>query len=160
MSWLKNFENDRIRRVEVAGLFLVLIAFAVFLLSTYSLKAYSDPGKWYVFGKNFVADVGSRNLAYGFPFVVWIATGVVGKYAAFLVNVPILMGLLVVLYFFSKEHFISSGSQKGASAQLCGAVTILLFLFVGKSMLHYLSNPYRDPLSCVLMILCGKRLVL
>lgn len=147
-------QRNWLKWIEVAGVVLVLMGLAVHLVTTYSLKAYSDPAGWYSFGRNFPSGLGSVKLAYGFPLVLAIAIKAVGPFYAFLINVPILLLLVVLLYFFARRHGTSLGGGNDMFGMLCGAGSVLIFLALNKGMLRYLSSPYRDPLSFVL-ILCS-----
>ena len=143
-SWLKG--------IEVAGVVLVLMGLMVHLVTTYSLKAYSDPAGWYAFGRHFLSGLGSQKLAYGFALVLAIAIKAVGPFYAFLINMPILLLLVVLLYAFARRHGTSLGRGDDIFGMLCGAGSILIFLALNKGMLRYLSSPYRDPLSFVLIL--------
>lgn len=148
----KVFSEASNRWVEIVGLTVAIACLAVYLVVGYSLKPYSDPHQWYCFGKNFLQCFGEKDIAYGFPLVIAISISVVGPFFAFLVNIPIILILSVAVYFFAKRHWIESVSRSEPCAVLCGAIALLVFVFIEKSMLLYLTSPYRDPLSFLLII--------
>jgi hypothetical protein len=124
----------------------VVCAIGGLLVSRHSLKPYSDPAQWYRFGVDFSQRFSHEHLAYGFPLLLSGAAQLVGPLNAFLVNIPILMLMAVCFYRFARWH------AKEVSPSLLGAVALLLFVWIDRSMLLYLVNPYRDPLSMVLLL--------
>ncbi len=142
------------KTIELCGLILLGLGLALYMASNYSLKPYSDPHQWYCFGKNFISSFAVQDIPYAYPFVIWLAIQVVGPYYAFLVNIPILVMLVVALYYFAKRHYQVSSRGDDTSAVMCGIVAVCFYLFVAKDMLLYLANPYRDPFS-FLMVLAG-----
>lgn len=135
------------------GLVAVVTALGAYLLKTYSVKAYSDPAQWYHFGANFSDLFGAVGLAYGFPFAVATAIRIVGPFNAFLINIPILLVLVALLYYMGKWHVRSLRVSMPGIETLGGAVTVLIFIALNKDMLGYLSSPYRDPLSFLFVLL-------
>lgn len=144
--------HRRVQYVEAAGLLAVLVSLGAYLWKTYSLKAYSDPAQWYYFGRNFSSLFGGSGLAYGFPATVAGAIKVCGPFSAFLINIPLLMLLVAAMYSFAKWHCHSERDDGMKSGMLCGAITVLIFIALNKDMLRYLSSPYRDPLSWLLLL--------
>ena len=74
--------------LEIMAVALISILFLVVLVSSYSIKAWSDPAHWYGFGMNFFSNFGKSALAYGFPFLIFMASKIVGPFYAFLVTPP------------------------------------------------------------------------
>lgn len=128
----------------------MLAALAHFLLSYTVLHPDSDPMRWFAYARDFLARFGEVKLAYGFPLVASLAVRIAGPLYGFLVNLPIVLLLAFLVHRFALHH--------GAPPRLApGVAGVALMAFIAwntgdSSMLLRLSNPYRDPLSYVLLL--------
>ncbi len=147
------------RTLEITGLLLVLAALAAYLLTARSIMPYSDPANWFVFGRNFTEQFGHKRLAYGFPLVVAAAIQVAGPFYAFLVNVPLLLLLTLLVHAFTRRLIPAELPRAALVAPFGAAFAVLLFIQHNGRMLAKLANPYRDPLSHVLLLLACLLLV-
>lgn len=145
--------------LERGALALALLAVAALILFRYQAAPYSDPGLWYRCGLEFPETFAHSRRAYAFPLLVHIASWIVGPCAAYLINLPILVSLVAALYFFVRRVALPMESTRPGIAPFCAAIALLLFTGVNLQMLPYLANPYRDPISFLLILLGATALV-
>jgi len=131
------------------ALLVSLAALVTVLLSSYSLKLWSDPVQWYCFGRDFPAQFGKAKLAYGFPLLLYLAIKAVGPLPALLVNIPVLVLMALMLAAFTRSVFRGSCQEIRI---LAPAAAIWMLLVVDGKMLATLVSPYRDPLSFVFLL--------
>lgn len=137
---------------------LALATVAWWLFRAYRLAPYSDPGLWYACGRDFTETFAHSKRAFGFPLLLNLALRMAGDYPAFLVNLPILLLLGLALALFARRLAGASVGDASRATFLCGAA-LFLFVAVNDRMLPYLVNPYRDPLSFLLMVTSALLLV-
>lgn len=150
---------NRPRPYEWALLALVLAGMAFLMLRRYNLAPYSDPGLWFVCGRDFPELFSTARRAYFFPLVLYLAIQAVGIYPAFLVNVPILCLLGLALYMFVRRAAAPAAATAPHLPALASAAGLLIYIAVNIRMLPFLTNPYRDPLSYLFMALSALALV-
>jgi hypothetical protein len=126
----------------------VLAVFAVYLARNYSLRLMSDPGLWYLCGKDFAESYWHAKRAYGFPLLVHLAIAVAGPWNALLVNLPVLVAMAAALLALMRRSFAGALPRP----ELAAALGLAMFLVVERGMLVALVNPFRDPLSYLLML--------
>lgn len=148
-----NKNNSVNRLIVIWGLIVSLITFFVVLLFSYSVKSWSDPAHWYTFGLTFPDSYFVSRLAYGFPLILYIASKIVGAFYAFLVNIPILVLLIGIYYLFNKTVFINSGWSYTKKAVSSFLAMSMIMLFNHEMLIVILSNPYRDPVAFIFMLL-------
>jgi hypothetical protein len=146
-------DDARSRVLEVCGLLFVLAALGVFLAIGHKLQPWSDPGIWFHFARHFAERVGEARLAYGFPLVAALAIRVVGVVPAFLINVPILVGVALLVYALGRSLVPPGLPRAALVAPFGGAVSLLLLIALNQDLLGHLANPFRDPLSHLLLLL-------
>lgn len=132
----------------VPAVFL-LLAFLVFILRNWHIKAYSDPMAWLIFAKSFPVRLAHSNLPLGYPAFLWLVMKVTGPYYVFLANLPVL-ALLILLVGILASHAAreTESTETGLSVGILAAALLLGF---DPDLLIYMTNPYRDPLSYVLL---------
>jgi len=138
--------------LEILGLALVAVMLWGYLALHYSLKPYSDPQIWYLFAKDFPHEFGTTGRAYGFPLLLYLASFVAGPFWAFLVNIPVLCGMVVMLYLLARTCGGYVFRQQPVWGAVCGAIAVCILVRIDLSMLLYLANPYRDPLAFLLLM--------
>lgn len=134
---------------RVLPLAFLLLAFAVYALRNAYIKAYSDPMAWLAAARDFPANLRTSNLPLGFPAFLWLAMKLVGPYYVFLANLPVI--LLLVLLVAAMTRVAARETETPAAAALLGVMAAGLFVHFDPDMLQYMVNPYRDPLSYVLL---------
>jgi len=144
-------KRNKMPLLEAVGLLCILSAFTVVLLTSYSIHGWSDPAHWYGFGTSFLSGFGKSRLACGFPFLIHVATRLVGPLRAYLVNIPILVILILCFYWFCKTVLDSDRGEKERRVYPALLVILILFL-LNRDLLIYLVNPYRDPASFLFLL--------
>lgn len=140
--------------LEWIGLASIIICFGTFLLQNYTMRiGHADVAAWYLFGKNFAAEFAKQRLGFGFPLVIFLSSKVIGSIPAFLINIPILMILLGVFYKFSKKCYCQNNDTNIDLGSLCGAIALLILILLNKNYFLELTNPLRDPLSWLLILI-------
>lgn len=144
------------RRISSGGLGLallgifMLVATLIFVLSNYYVKAYSDPMNWLNFATHIQEKFATSYWPLGYPVFLWAAMHVTGPYYIFLVNLPVMLLLAVLTALFAVSS--AKETEKGIEPMLIGVGCLAMIMGFDSRMLVYLSNPYRDPLSFVLML--------
>ncbi|MGE4605722.1 MAG: hypothetical protein AAEJ52_03160 [Myxococcota bacterium] len=141
--------------VTFTGVVAVLSGFAALLVTSYGLVGFSDPAKWYLFARDFGSSFDSVGLAYGFPLLQAAAIAMVGPLYGFLVNVPLLVILAGLVYVFGRQQVDDLDGSEAIylSPALAGAGALSFLMVVDWKTLLNLVNPYRDPLSHLLVLL-------
>ena len=116
------------RALEAVGLLLVLAAIGLFLVRANDLHAYSDPKNWFLFARHFAERFGVSHLAYGFPLVAAAAIRIAGVFHGFLVNVPILLGLAVLVHAITRGQIPDRLARPAWVAPFGAAVALLLLV--------------------------------
>ena len=128
----------------------LLLAFLVFILRNWHIKAYSDPMAWLIFAKSFSVRLFHSNLPLGYPAFLWLVMKFTGPYYVFLANAPVL-ALLILLVGTLASH-AARETESTETGHSVGILTAALLLGFDPDLLLYMTNPYRDPLSYVLLI--------
>ncbi|HAL93082.1 MAG TPA: hypothetical protein DCM68_08685 [Verrucomicrobia bacterium] len=131
------------------ALFL-LVAFLVFILRNWHIKAYSDPMAWLNTAKAFPGVLAKSDLPLGYPAFLWLALKITGPFYVFLANLPVL-SLLVLLIGGLAAAAARETEPTGTGAPI-GILAAALVLGFDPELLVYMTNPYRDPLSYVLLV--------
>lgn len=127
----------------------LLLSFLVFILRNWHIKAYSDPMAWLLFAQSFRARLATTNLPLGFPAYLWLALKATGPYYVFLANLPVL-ALLLALVGVLTSH-AARETETPPIGKSIGLLAVALLLGFDPDSLVYMTNPYRDPLSYVLL---------
>ncbi|MBP7275362.1 MAG: hypothetical protein KBA51_04080, partial [Kiritimatiellae bacterium] len=132
---------------------IVLAGLACFLRlvqTSYFIRAYSDSFNWLQFARHFGRELTQSRWPYAFPLFLRGVLDGVGPYYVFLVNLPVLLvlfGLIASLGRFFHEPGRRDGPPK-SWAYL--SVWVLVLAVDAVNFTRYI-NPYRDPLSYVLL---------
>ncbi len=129
---------------------VLLLSFATFILRNWHIKAYSDPMAWINTAKAFPAILATSDLPLGYPAFLWLAMKLTGPYYVFLANLPVL-ALLMALIGMLAAHAARETEPADAGISV-GILTAALLLEFDPDLLVYMTNPYRDPLSYVLLV--------
>ncbi len=92
----------------------------------------------------------------GLPLAIALASAGLGPLHAYLVNVPLLVGVAALVWELGRRLAAARGAQGSASARLGGAAALagwLCALAAGRSHLLELVNPYPDPLRVAVPLL-------
>ncbi len=132
----------------VAGLLIVLPLWVV-LVRNYYVRAFSDPYNWLMYARHFADEVGTARWPYGYALFLRLLLPVTGPYYIFLSNIPLLM--LLFLLVGALAHRLVPGPM---DLRVAVPAALAAFAFAAsadvRSLIHY-ANPYRDPLSLVLL---------
>jgi len=129
---------------------VLLLSFVTFILRNWHIKAYSDPMAWINTAKAFPAILATSDLPLGYPAFLWIAMKLTGPYYVFLANLPVLALLMALIGMLAAQ---AARETEPADAGISvGILTAALLLGFDPDLLVYMTNPYRDPLSYVLLV--------
>ncbi len=143
-SWL--------RRISLAQWLMLFLAacLTVFVLRNYYLKPYSDPLNWLNFARNFASEIKTSKFPLGYPVFLQMVLPLTGPFFVFLSNLPLLILLMLLVGRLAHAAGLETGkAAAGAGLMACGSAALLLMFDPAE--LVYLTNPYRDPLSHVLL---------
>ena len=128
----------------------VLACFLVLALGSYSIKAYSDCHNWLVFARDFGHEFTHSRWPWGFPLYLRGVLSLVGPYWVYLANLPVMLALFA-LAGCAGLLFRRDGALRIPLAWAFLATWIVVLSMDARSFIRYL-NPYRDPLSYVLLL--------
>lgn len=126
---------------------LTLGALAVMVLRGYSIRAWSDPVNWLEFARNFWTEFFTSRLACGYPLFLRAILLFTGPYLVFLSNLPLLLILLGAAGAMAAALTPGAAERKVAAALF----TIAIGVMFDPWLVQVMTNPYRDPLSHVLL---------
>ena len=138
------------RRACAVGLALLLLATAVHLWRHHFIKAYSDPLNWLEYARDFRHQFTASKWPFGYPLFLAGLLPVLGPVWIFLANLPVLL-LLTWMVAVLARRALGPGHP---AAPLAGLLAACFLVATNQGLFVYLDNPYRDPLSYVLL-LCG-----
>ncbi|OVE76448.1 hypothetical protein BVX97_01010 [bacterium E08(2017)] len=128
-----------------ACLLAVLVSY---VLRNYYVKAYSDPINWLLYAVNIREKFSDSYWPVGYPLFLKAALPLFGKYAVFLSNLPVLIIMGAV------SGLLAGMLEKKTLCEklLIGIGCFALLISFDPGKIVYLSNPYRDPLSFLLIV--------
>ena len=127
----------------------VLACFLVLALGSYSIKAHSDCHNWLLFASDFAREFTRSRWPWGFPLFLRGALSLVGPCWVFLANLPVMIALFAVVSC-AGLLFRRDGDSRVPAAWAFLSTWIVVLSTDAGSFVRYL-NPYRDPLSYVLI---------
>lgn len=129
---------------------VVVISFIVYIVRNYHVMAYSDPFNWLSYGNNLSEGFAGSKWPVGYPVFLWLIMKLTGPYYVFLSNMIVLavLALLVAVAAWAS----AKESESSLNSLLIGVGCLALLLGYDSSILVSLVNPYRDPLSFVLVV--------
>jgi hypothetical protein len=130
--------------------FLLLAGLACLVLRQYSIKAFSDPYNWLTYARDLAQQFWVSRWPVTYPAFLWVMLKILGPYAVFLSNLPVLLLLLVLAA--ALAYTLARDTEERELAVLVGVGTLGLLAGFRPSLYVYLANPYRDPLSHVLLL--------
>lgn len=139
------------RHPAVLLTFALAGAMAVFVLQRYYLKCYSDPLNWLTFAKDLGTTSWLSKLPIGYAFFLHLILPFTGKYGVFLSNLAVLIVLFVLAGLLARRAADDGSPGAGPAAAWALPAAFALLLSYEPGLLVYLTNPYRDPLSYLLM---------
>jgi hypothetical protein len=125
--------------------------FTAFILHHYFLKPYSDPLHGVNYAQNLAREFATSRWPAGYAIYLWVFLNLAGKYGVFLANLPVLLGVALLTGMLART--CASSTESKLTSLLMGVGTIALLLRFDLFQMVYLTNPYRDPLSYVFMLL-------
>lgn len=123
-----------------------LVCFLRLVQTSYFIRAYSDSYNWLDFARNFSREFTQSRWPYGFPLFLRAVLEVAGPYYVYLVNLPVMLVLFGLSAWFSRFW----RSAVPASWAFLSVWVVVL----AADAIHFTRyiNPYRDPLSYVLLL--------
>ena len=137
-----------LRRACRAGVCLVLAALVAYVWRHHAVKAYSDPLHWLKFARDFSHQFSASKWPFGYPLFLAGALELVGPLWIFLSNLPVLLLLCWLVGWCARQAFPKDDPR----ARLAGMLAVCFLIATNHELLVYMTNPYRDPLSYVLLL--------
>ncbi len=128
----------------------VLVCFLVLVLGSYTVKAHSDCHNWLIFARDFGREFTHSRWPWGFPLYLRGVLSLAGPYWVYLANLPVLLVLFAVASAASLL-FRRDGALRVPALWAVLSTWIVVLSTDARSFVRYL-NPYRDPLSYVLLL--------
>lgn len=132
-------------RLAMAAL---LAGAAVFVWRHHEVKPYSDPLNWLEFAADFRRQFTESKWPFGYPLFLLGMLRLLGPVWVFLSNLP----LLLLLAWLTARLTRALCPGDPARAPLAGLAAAAFWVAVNPELLVQMANPYRDPLSHVLLI--------
>lgn len=148
------------RGLELAGLLGFLACLGWFLVHSSSPVFGSEPRAAYRFGLDFGAHFPAAHQGYGLPLLVAVAAAAAGAVSAWLVNLPVLIGVAALLYLGVR---LGVRTRDPLAAALGAAAALGLLVALDARLLLLLTNPYREGpaaaglLGAVLLVIAACR---
>ena len=133
----------------VAGL-LMVVPLLIVLARNYYVRAFSDPYNWLMYARHFADEVGTARWPYGYALFLRLLLPVTGPYYIFLSNIPVLVLSFLLVGALARRLVPSPVDVRVAVPAALAAFAFAASADV-RSLIHY-ANPYRDPLSLVLLL--------
>lgn len=149
MQQISNHEPLQ-KKLSIAAIATILLFFWSVVASFYFLRASSDPHNWLYYAHHFREEVLQSRWPYGFPLFLRMLLPLTGPYYIFMVNLPLLMMAFVLIFQLASKP-AKSHENKALSCYAGIAAALLALSADARDMMHYI-NPYRDPLSYVLVL--------
>ena len=124
--------------------------FWFFALTRYNIRAYSDSYNWLMFAYHFREQLAQSRWPYGFPLLLNLALRLTGPIYIFLINLPVLTILFLLAAKLGCELRDKDGDAAFPPPWAGLMVLIPVVAADATNFLNYI-NPYRDPLSYVLL---------
>ena len=139
-----------------------LLAFLVaglawFIWNNYYLKPYSDPLNWLTLAHNLHPTDHLQRFPLAYPVFLRLVLRLVGPFYVFLSNLPLLV--LLMLLVARLATLAARECLDARAAAYAGVVAAAGLLYFDAEILVYLTNPYRDPLSHVLLLTAALLLI-
>jgi hypothetical protein len=119
------------------------------MLRHYDIRAFSDPLNWLHFARHFGTEIHISKFALGFAVFLRAALDLVGPFYVFLVNLPVLMAVYLMASALVVRAF--RPEDRPPRWQVV-AVTLALFFSFDRWLVVQMVNPFRDPLSFLLVL--------
>ncbi len=148
---LNDNERQRFERWLAFAAVAGMLAFFGWVLGThYYIRASSDPHNWVYYAHHFWSEMLRSRWPYGFPLFLKLLLPLTGPYYIFLVNIPLL--ILVFVLIGRMGTLVSGACPLNQGARYAGVAAVALAISAdARQMVHYV-NPYRDPLSYILLL--------
>jgi hypothetical protein len=127
-----------------------------YVLSSYEIRAYSDPLNWLYFARNLSAEIHTSRFAVGFPLFLRPALILLGPYWVFLVNMPVLAATFLLA-----ARLAVKALDRHLPAEKWQTVVFALVFFFSFDpwLVLQMVNPFRDPLSFLFSLGAANLLV-
>lgn len=138
----------------VLSLLALLAGLTVYLIAAHYVKAYSDP-VGFLFGAEALKDgrlLASR--APVFPVVLAFFLNLLGPAYIFLINLPLVVGLVALLYAVSVQivNENAAGAEDRKTGHLIGFLAVSIFTIANRKFFPEIVNPFREPLAFSLVL--------
>jgi len=136
-----------------------LVCFLRLVQTSYFIRAYSDSYNWLDFARNFSREFTQSRWPYGFPLFLRAALEVAGPYYVYLVNLPVMLVLFGLTAWMGRFWRDPARRSAAPASWAFLAVWVVVLAADAVNFTRYL-NPYRDPLSYVLLLAATSALVI
>lgn len=129
---------------------IALIGVWIFhVLRNYEVRAFSDPLNWLHFARFFETEIHTSKFALGFPIFLRVVLDIVGPFAVFLVNAPV----LIATYLLGASLVIQALPPSYRIPRwMVVSLTLALYFCFDRWLVVQMVNPFRDPLSFLLVL--------
>ena len=138
---------------------LGLASFLRLVQTSYFIRAYSDSYNWLDFARNFSREFTQSRWPYGFPLFLRAALEVAGPYYVYLVNLPVMLVLFGLTAWMSRFWHDPARRSVVPAGWAFLSVWVVVLAADAVNFTRYI-NPYRDPLSYVLLLAATSALVI
>lgn len=135
-----------------------LACFLRLVQTSYFIRAYSDSYNWLDFARNFSREFTQSRWPYGFPLFLRAALEVAGPYYVYLVNLPVMLVLFGLTAWMGRFWRDPARRPAVPASWAFLSVWVVVLAADAVSFTRYI-NPYRDPLSYVLLLAATGALV-
>ncbi|MCX7818164.1 MAG: hypothetical protein N2652_02990 [Kiritimatiellae bacterium] len=132
----------------LAGSALVLGALTVMVLRHHSIRAWSDPVNWLVFARELGREFFTSRHACGYPLFLRLILPLTGPYGIFFSNLPLIAGVIAGAGILAAMLTPGPPARRAAAA----AFAVLILATFDPWLIQAMTNPYRDPLSHLLLL--------
>lgn len=136
-----------------------LACFLRLVQTSYFIRAYSDSYNWLDFARNFSREFTQSRWPYGFPLFLRAALEVAGPYYVYLVNLPVMLVLFGLTAWMGRFWRDPARRPAVPASWAFLSVWVVVLAADAVSFTRYI-NPYRDPLSYVLLLAATGTLVI
>lgn len=128
-----------------------VVCFLRLVQTSYFIRAYSDSYNWLDFARHFSRELTQSRWPYGFPLFLRAALEVVGPFYVYLVNLPVMLVVFGLAAWIGRFWGDPARRSTLPASWAILSVWVVVLAADAVNFTRYI-NPYRDPLSYVLLL--------